>query len=122
MNKQLPAFKRELLKLPDVESASVSDYLPVSGARRNGNIFWKAGRKEIDKPVEAQIWYVDDDYIKTMGMNIIDGRDFNSEMASDSQSVIINQTMAKALGLDNPIDQIIFGWANMEGNWCGQRF
>jgi putative ABC transport system permease protein len=112
MNKQLPAFKRELLKLPDVESASVSDYLPVSGARRNGNVVWKAGRKEIDKPVQSQIWYVDEDYIKTMGMNIIEGRDFNFEMTSDSQSVIINQTMAKALGLDDPIDQIIYGWTN----------
>ena len=112
VDKQLPAFKRELLKLPDVESASVSDYLPVSGARRNSNVVWKAGRKEIDKPVQAQIWYVDEDYIKTMGMNIIEGRDFNFEMTSDSQSVIINQTMAKALGLDNPIDQIIYGWTN----------
>ena len=114
MNKQLPAFKRELLKLTDVESASVSEYLPIAGARRNGNVFWKAGRREIDKPVEAQIWSVDEDYIKTLGMNITEGRDFNFEMASDSQSVIINQTMAKALGFDDPINQIITCWKNMK--------
>jgi putative ABC transport system permease protein len=112
MNKQLPAFKRELLKLPNVESASVSDYLPIAGARRNGNVFWKDGRKEIDKPVEAQIWFVDEDYIKTMGMKILEGRDFNFEMASDSQSVIINQTMSKALGLDRPVGQVITSWSS----------
>jgi putative ABC transport system permease protein len=103
------------MKLPNVESVSISDYLPIAGARRNGTMFWKEGRKEVDNPVEGQIWYVDNDYIKTLGIKIIDGRDFASEMVSDSQSVIINQTMAKALGLDNPIDQqIITPWASMK--------
>jgi len=115
MNKQLPVFKKELLKLPNVESVSISDYLPVAGARRNGNMFWKEGRKEVDNPVEGQIWYVDNDYIKTLGIKIIDGRDFDSEMVSDSQSVIINQTMSKVLGLDNPVgQQIITSWTSMK--------
>ncbi len=110
MGEQLPAFKQELLKLTEVENVSVSDYLPIAGAKRNGHSLWKNGRKEIDSPVDGQIWFVDHDYIKTMGMEIIEGRDFNMEIAGDSQAVIINRTMAKVLGLDNPIGQEIYGW------------
>lgn len=107
MGEQLPTFKNELLKLADVENVSVSDYLPIAGAKRNGNSLWKEGRKEVDSPVGGQIWFVDHDYIKTMGMDIVEGRDFNTAIASDSQAVIINQTMSKELGLDDPIGQEI---------------
>jgi putative ABC transport system permease protein len=100
--------------LTDVENVSVSDYLPIVGAKRNGNSFWKKGRKEVDSPVGGQIWFVDHDYIKTMGMEMIEGRNFNIEMASDSQAVIINRTMAKELGLDDPIGQEITGWEDWQ--------
>ena len=107
MGEQLPTFKNELLKLSDVENVSVSDYLPIAGTKRNQNGFWKEGKTNEDTSVGGQIWRVDQDYIKTMGINIVEGRDFKVEMASDSQAVVINQTMAKELGLDDPIGQRI---------------
>jgi putative ABC transport system permease protein len=107
MGEQLPTFKNELLKLSDVKNVSVSDYLPITGTKRNQNGFWKEGNTKEDASVGAQIWRVDHDYVKTMGMNIVEGRDFKIEMASDSQAVVINQAMAKELGLDDPIDQRI---------------
>lgn len=57
----------------------------------------------MDKPVAGQFWIVDHDYIKTMGMKIIEGRDFDIGAASDSAAVIINQKMAKELGLTTPV-------------------
>ena len=42
-----------------------------------------------------------------MGMELVAGRNFNPAMASDSQAVVINQTMARELGLDDPIGQEI---------------
>lgn len=107
LDKQLPAFKNELLKLSDVKQVSVSDYLPLEGTKRNSNTFWKEGKVEQDPPVSGQIWRVDHDYIKTLGMNMVEGRDFNVEMASDSQAVVINERMAQELGLENPIGERI---------------
>ena len=46
-----------------------------------------------------------------MGIKIVEGRNFSKEMASDSEAAIINKTMAKELGLKNPIGQKIEnGW------------
>ena len=100
---QVKTFKEELLKLPSVKSASVSDYLPVSGTKRNGNQFFLEGRRTMDKPVGGQFWRVDHDYIKTMGMKIVEGRNFDFNAASDSAAVIINQKMAKELGLTTAV-------------------
>ncbi len=107
LEKQLPAFKSELQQLTDVKQVSVSDYLPIADTKRNQNSFWKEGKVNEDVGVGAQIWRTDEDYLQTMGMNIVEGRNFNVEMASDSQAVIINQRMAQELGLDNPIGELI---------------
>jgi putative ABC transport system permease protein len=86
---------------------SISDYLPVQGTKRNGNGFWNEGRDRIDSPVGTQCWVVDEDYIKTLGMKIVDGRDFSKNRLSDTLNVIINQAMARELGLHEPVGKRI---------------
>ena len=100
-------FKNELLKLTQVKSVSVSDYLPVAGTKRNGNSFWNEGKVKEEAGVDTQFWVVDDSYLQTMGMKIVAGRNFSFKMPSDSQAVIINQTMAKSLNLKDPIGKRI---------------
>src|SRR5258707_1478463 len=100
---KVKTFKEELLKLSDVKNVSISDYLPVSGTKRNGNQFFIDGKTKTDKPVPGQFWRVDHDYFKTLGMKLVAGRDFDVKIASDSDAVIINQKMAKELGLKEPV-------------------
>jgi len=45
--------------------------------------------------VSIQNWRVDYDYIKTMGMNIKEGRDFSLDFPSDSTGVILNEAAVK---------------------------
>ncbi|MBN1779512.1 ABC transporter permease [bacterium] len=104
---QVTSFKNELLKLPDVKNVTVSDYLPVSEMKRNSCGFWNEGKQEVDEAYSAQLWGIDHDYIKTMGMNIVEGRDFSPEIAGDAEGCIINKTMARQLNLENPLDQTI---------------
>ena len=106
-----PRLKDELLKLSQVQHVSICDYLPVRGTKRNGNTFHKEGMEKIEKGIIGQRWTVDADYIKTMGINIVEGRDFNKDQRSDSSAVIINQAMAKQLNLTNPIGSRIQNWS-----------
>ncbi len=103
-DKNVKSFKNELLKLSSVKNVSISDYLPVEGTKRNGNTFYKEGRTKLDAGVGGQYWQIDDTYLKTLGMKLVEGRNFSYSMAQDTQgSVIINQTMVKKLNLKNPI-------------------
>jgi len=100
---QAKPFKNELLKLAEVENITVSSFLPIDGTRRDGNALWKEGRTKIDAPVYGQFWKVDHDYIQTLGMNIVEGRDFSVDMASDSSAAVINRVLARELGLAEPV-------------------
>jgi putative ABC transport system permease protein len=100
-------LKNELLKIADVKSVTVSDFLPVAGTKRNGNVFYNEGKTREEVSTSAQYWFIDNDYLKTMGIKLVAGRNFMPGMAADSQAVIINQTMANKLNLKNPLGKRI---------------
>ena len=52
LDKQTASFKNELLKQPQVKSVSVSDFLPVTGTKRNFNTFWKEGKTKEEAGVQ----------------------------------------------------------------------
>jgi len=55
------------------------------------------------KSVRTNALTVDYDYIKTLGLELKDGRSFDSSRENDTQAVVINESMAKALGEDQPL-------------------
>ena len=102
------AFKEQLLQLPQVKLASSSNYLPIEGSNRNGNTFRKVGEGNEGRGVPGQIWRVDYDYIKTLGLQLKEGRDFSKDFAVDADnSIIINSKMAQELGLTDPLGKEI---------------
>lgn len=60
------------------------------------------------KQVEVDIIHVGDQYLKTMNLNLIDGRDFIQDSETDKkESVIISQKMAALFGWDKPLGKEI---------------
>src|SRR5690606_22953898 len=51
--------------------------------------------------------FLSHDYGKTIGWNIIQGRDFSRDFATDSTAFVLNEAAVKYMGLDNPIGKII---------------
>ncbi len=61
-----------------------------------------------EKEVEAFDFKVDEHYLATMGISLVEGRNFSSQFSADSsQSVIINETFANKVGWQNPIGQTL---------------
>ncbi|MEJ0030537.1 MAG: ABC transporter permease [Bacteroidota bacterium] len=103
-------FKTEVSKLAGVERVTINNYLPVYGTHRDQNSFWREGKTKEEKGIGAQAWWIDEDYIATMGIKLLDGRNFDRSIASDSAAVIVNQAAVKELGLKNPLDERIENW------------
>ncbi len=100
--KDRDVIKNEILKLASIENATYSNYLPVSGAATTNFGFWIDGKKQDGEGFEAARWTVDEDYLNTMSMTIINGRNF-SKNSLDDNSIIINERMAELFGLQNPV-------------------
>ncbi len=105
LGKNSESFKNELDQLNNVKSSSISGYLPINGFNRSENSFWKGGEEaSAQNTVSMQVWNVDEDYIETMGMDLISGRNLNKELSSDSKAIILNETALRRHGfeIDDP--------------------
>ena len=102
------AFKNEIAKLSGVKSASFAGYLPVSNSSRNDNTFSTEAVMTEKNGFNMQDWNIDYNYIPTLGMEIIKGRNFSPEFGSDSSAMIINESTAKVLGSDDPIGKKLY--------------
>jgi len=94
---RLISMKNELKNIPGVSAVATSAAIPGGGHN------WGTGiRKEgttLDASKSGSIVWVDPDFIKTYGMDLISGRVFNPEIRSDMESVIINETAIETFGL-----------------------
>lgn len=102
-------IEERLSSVPGVTSVTVSaGGRPGLGFTSNG--YQPEG---VEKPVMLNALYVDENYLKTLGISLIDGRDFRN-IKVDSNKVIVNQTFAKMFGWDKPIGKFIYRDAKYE--------
>lgn len=111
----IDALKTSLESFPEVKSVSVSSYLPTPSSS-NTNVFLKGLVPTQDNQVLMTNWTIDYEYLETMGMEVIRGRNFSRDFATDSMGIILNESAVKEFGFEDPIGEIVGNFADMEGN------
>jgi putative ABC transport system permease protein len=103
---QVESFKNQMLTYPQIVSASISDYLPVPSNNNNSTVL-PEGERDSKKATSMQNWIVDHDYIETLGMKMVAGRDFSREYPTDAKATVINQAAAKQFDWTQPVGRRI---------------
>ncbi|MGN6616560.1 MAG: ABC transporter permease [Ilyomonas sp.] len=85
-----------MLKDSRVVNATVSLYKPAGPSNYNNALAYPQGDE--NHLLNAVEYHVDEQYIPTMGMQIITGRNFSKEFTTDSFALVINESAARALG------------------------
>jgi putative ABC transport system permease protein len=106
LDKQARFFREEVIKIKGVESGTLSGYLPTPSNRDN-TVMFPEGQINQNKGVQIGRWDIDYDYIKTLGMQMKEGRNFSAEFGTDSTAVILNETAAKLLGYKDPLNKSV---------------
>ncbi len=102
------SFKTEVAKLSHVKSASFAGFLPVSNSSRNDNTWSTEAVMTEKNGFNMQNWRIDYDYIPTLGMEVIKGRNFSQQYGGDSNALIINETTAALIGPGDPIGKKLY--------------
>lgn len=97
---QLLAFKEKVEQLGQVQSATLSSYLPTPSNRSVSTFFPEGGITQRDRALNYGTWKVDHDYISTLDLEIIAGREFDRQLLTDSSAIILNESALIMLGMD----------------------
>lgn len=108
LGKNQTAFKQQLSQNKDVIASSISWSVPGLPSMDGTQIYPK-NENGNGKEIHANIYHVDVEYLKTLGIKIIKGRNFSKDFPTDSSGVVINQAMVRELGWSNtnPIGKTI---------------
>lgn len=102
------AFMNDMLKMKAVVNGTFSGYLPVAASTRNDNSFSKDPVMNSENGFNMQVWTIDENYINTLGMEVVKGRNFSKEFISDSSGIIINEATAAILGYNDPVGKKVY--------------
>lgn len=110
LDNQMDAFKMELKKLTSVVDVSNANSYP--GVNYSNNAMFLEGESSGNTYLLNQSW-ISYDFEKVLNFELIEGRFFSREFASDSDAIVINEAAVKSLGLVDPIGKAILSpWQN----------
>lgn len=99
-------IKNELIATGAVKHVTKSNS-PVTSIFANNIVEWpgmEPGTRVVFSTIATEY-----DYVKTMGINLLQGRDFSKEF-NDSTNVIINQAAVDVMGLTDPVGSKVNMW------------
>lgn len=107
IGKNYKAIKEELLNSGVVSSVTQSNSA-ITQINSNNFLGWP-GKPEDLRVIFATI-ATEYDYTKTMGIKILEGRDFSEEFKSDTAAVLVNKAAIDLMGLKDPIGTKLDLW------------
>lgn len=109
----LDAIRNELLRTGMVKEIGEANYEITSSLGWNDSFAWK-NRDENIFELNFNTIYVTYGYGEAVGLEFVNGHDFSRELATDGAGIVINETAAKNLGVEDPVGEVIM-WDRGDG-------
>ncbi len=100
LQKNFPAFRQELEKQPGVKSVTCAQSDPLEVGSSTQGVHWPG--KDTTQVILFSQNAVSYQYISTMGIKLLDGRDFSMAYSTDTSNYLINEAAARKMGYLDP--------------------
>ncbi|MFY7909534.1 MAG: ABC transporter permease [Emticicia sp.] len=104
-NLKYDVLRNSLLATNVVEEVSQSDYAVTSGGTLGSDFKWDGMDQK--NYVLFEVLLSTFNHAKTVGLQVVEGRDFSEKFSTDSSAILINETAANLIGRKNIIGKII---------------
>jgi ABC-type antimicrobial peptide transport system permease subunit len=108
LRNQYNVFKSDAARLPGIESVSYLSDDPDFMDDNTSDLSWEG--KAPDDYLEVAQAAVAYDFVQTMKLSLVKGRDFSRDYPSDSAGYIINETAAREMGYADPLGKTLTMW------------
>ena len=113
---QYDRFRDQLMREPSIVNVTSGSENPLEVNISTSGPDWDG--KDPDDKTLYFIITTGYDYLETMKMELVEGRAFSRAFATDSLNVVVNETAARAMGMEAPLGQRLALWGR-EGQIVG---
>ncbi|MDB5280304.1 MAG: FtsX-like permease family protein [Ferruginibacter sp.] len=105
----------ELASIPGIHSASISSSIPGRSNTKYPTTIEGANKEP--QELQADAYFVDYNFLKQYGLEVVAGRGFSKDFAEDMRdAMVINESAVKRLGFNNAADAIGKPFSQRGGN------
>jgi putative ABC transport system permease protein len=97
---QVESFCQELAVFSPIVAASIARSIP--GLPFVGDAFRREGAPSREQHIISNGW-VDHNYPEVLGLQLVEGRFFSRDFATDSLAVLLNETAVRTMGYTDPV-------------------
>ena len=101
-------FKNQVLQTPAIKDVTRITDVPTQIENGTGGVDWIG--KDPNKDIEFTQSAVGYDFVKTMHLKVVEGRDFSKDFPTDSVGYLLNESAAKIIGYKDPIGKPLTFW------------
>lgn len=101
LKEKYETFQNEITKITGIKNFTRSSSLPNAVWNIMRGISWEGNTS--DEGSAFAFVAADDKFIETTGIEIIEGRNFNSDLASDENAILLNEKSLEMMGVENPL-------------------
>ena len=105
--KNYPSIKEDIINTGVVENVALSDHTTIYGGNNTGSLTWQG--KSAGAQILISTRYVTPEFMKTSGIKVIEGRDFQTGDSTNSKklNVLITASLEKLMGKESAIGKIL---------------
>ncbi len=111
---QVQTFKEEASRNANVITSTAASFSPTGG--NNNSDLYFSNPAEADAGLVINEAVIDYGYLETLGIELVDGRNFSRDFSSDSSGVIINESAVQAYGYENPVGSFLHAYGGSDDN------
>ena len=105
MIKNYPSIRQDLLNTGLVENTALASVETINTSYNTTGFSWEG--KDETHPTLISFRKISPEYIHTLGMQVVEGRDFKTDPDLDSTHVLITESMARLMGKGSPLGKTI---------------
>jgi putative ABC transport system permease protein len=98
-------IKEDLIATGTVEDVALTNTNMLSSGNNGSGLTWQGGEDTDD--VLVRFRYVSPNFISTVGLELLEGRNFNVDRAVDSTNIIITQSFASLIGNESAVGKTV---------------
>ncbi len=108
LSNQYPLFKQEAMRFPAIKDISRTSDEPTSVSNATSSVVWEG--KDPNTTPQFTTISAGYDFVKTMDLKLLEGRELSPLFASDSAGYLVNEAALKIIQYKNPIGKPLTLW------------
>ena len=122
MGEKVESFKNEVVQYAEIKHGTLSGFLPVP-SNNNNNLWFPGASPTKEESYVFSEFQVDHDYLTTLDIEVLQGRDFSRDFPSDSSAIILNEAAVQRLGwIDEPLGKKLSSYGGSQENPTVETF